>query len=328
MIPLSALSAGLSGGFQGTYTAVSGWPHDFDKIATPAGVSAADVAPNGDIFMSMQHGPPHVTVWSPDGSLKSRWSPGTVTTPHGLRVRADAGGRVEVWVCDTAGTHQLQAFSAEGRLLRAFGQRNVSGTSLHPLQFGNIADVAFSRDGSKAVVVDGDGGPNNRVVVIDLAGDGTRALRSWGGIGGPGTVGRFNISHGVAVDGCDRVWVADRANRRVQVFTMEGKHLATWSCFDEQPYGLRMFPAAPGAPTASVLVTGGGAGGGVKNWMAVLDFAQQCDAPAALGSCAVAYRFEGDVDSTAHFSAIDPRSLDVYTCEVTINRFRKWAHRP
>ena len=35
--------------------------------------------------------------------------------------------------------------------------------------------------------------------------------------------GKFNISHGVAIDACSRVWVADRANERLQVFDLAGK---------------------------------------------------------------------------------------------------------
>ena len=105
-----------------------------------------------------------------------------------------------------------------------------------------------------------------------------KVVTSWGGLGGPATKGKFNISHGVAIDHCNRVWVADRcahqtcchlttrqefrirllcklndcgwlsggcgrANARLQIFDLSGKWLATWNCMDEPPYGVRMFGA-------------------------------------------------------------------------------------
>jgi DNA-binding beta-propeller fold protein YncE len=53
-----------------------------------------------------------------------------------------------------------------------------------------------------------------------------RFLRAWGGPGlGPG---QFNVPDGVSVDPAGHVYVADREQNRIQKFTWDGRHLATW----------------------------------------------------------------------------------------------------
>lgn len=49
--------------------------------------------------------------------------------------------------------------------------------------------------------------------------------------------GEFDLVHDVALDKQGRVYVADRANSRVQVFDAEGKFLAKWTEIG-QPWGL------------------------------------------------------------------------------------------
>jgi DNA-binding beta-propeller fold protein YncE len=49
--------------------------------------------------------------------------------------------------------------------------------------------------------------------------------------------GQFATAHGLAIDKEDRIYVADRGNKRVQVFDSSGKHLADWSGFGN-PFGL------------------------------------------------------------------------------------------
>ena len=59
---------------------------------------------------------------------------------------------------------------------------------------------------------------------------------SWGGPGdGPG---EFEIPHGIRVEG-GRVYVADRQNNRIQIFTLGGEYLEEWGGF-LQPCNLFM----------------------------------------------------------------------------------------
>lgn len=48
------------------------------------------------------------------------------------------------------------------------GVAGKSGTSLHPLMFGDVADIAINDEGV-LYIADGDGGVNNRVVKVELS---------------------------------------------------------------------------------------------------------------------------------------------------------------
>ena len=43
--------------------------------------------------------------------------------------------------------------------------------------------------------------------------------------------GQFRGAHGLAFDSKGRLFVADRGNRRIQIFDQDGKHLDTWYQF-------------------------------------------------------------------------------------------------
>ncbi|NCG17766.1 MAG: hypothetical protein GWP91_01970 [Rhodobacterales bacterium] len=65
---------------------------------------------------------------------------------------------------------------------------------------------------------------------MKFAADGT-FLRLWGG--GPDASGSqdgvFNFPHGIAIDYRDRVYVADRDNKCVQIFDTAGTFLGKWT---------------------------------------------------------------------------------------------------
>jgi DNA-binding beta-propeller fold protein YncE len=102
------------------------------------------------------------------------------------------------------------------------------------------AECAFSRTTNEIVVADGYG--NRRIVVFDAK---TGAFkRMWGAFGRPpvdhpagvpyGEPGKFDggegpehfgIVHAVRVSNDGLVYVGDRDNRRIQVFTLDGKYL-------------------------------------------------------------------------------------------------------
>jgi DNA-binding beta-propeller fold protein YncE len=68
-----------------------------------------------------------------------------------------------------------------------------------------------------------DGYGNCRTHRFTASGD---LLQSWGV---PGTgPGQFNLPHGIWVHDDGRVFVADRENDRIQIFSPEGEYLAEW----------------------------------------------------------------------------------------------------
>jgi hypothetical protein len=84
-------------------------------------------------------------------------------------------------------------------------------------------------------------------------------IKSWGGYGyGPG---EFRGAHSLAMDSQGRLFVADRGNRRLQIFDQEGKHLETWYQFSRVsgPYierrAIRSTPSIP-SPTTTTIPAG------------------------------------------------------------------------
>ena len=60
-------------------------------------------------------------------------------------------------------------------------------------------------------------------------------IKWWGGKGKE--PGQFNTPHSIAVGGSGRIYVADRANDRIQIFDADGKFLDQWKNFGT-PWGL------------------------------------------------------------------------------------------
>lgn len=148
---------------------------------------------------------------------------------HGLEVDHEDN----IWVTDTE-THQVYKFSPEGEVLLTVGEREVAG--LDGTHFDQPTDVAVAPTGEFYV---SDGYGNSRVA--RFAADGTFLL-DWGEPGeGPG---QFNLPHGIALDDEGRVYVADRTNLRIQVFTPDGEFIEEWASDAwARPWGLQTTPA-------------------------------------------------------------------------------------
>jgi DNA-binding beta-propeller fold protein YncE len=83
-------------------------------------------------------------------------------------------------------------------------------------------DLAFGA-GGEVFLLQGHGRGEPRVLKFDKGG---KLTKSWGGQGtGPG---QFDTSHSIVVDAKGLVYVADRQNRRVQIFDGDGKYIMEW----------------------------------------------------------------------------------------------------
>ena len=83
--------------------------------------------------------------------------------------------------------------------------------------FRQVTDIAWDKSNNAYI---SDGYINSRIAKVDKDG---KWLKSWGE---PGSEpGQFDTPHSIALDAEGNVYVADRGNRRIQVFDGEGKFL-------------------------------------------------------------------------------------------------------
>jgi DNA-binding beta-propeller fold protein YncE len=88
------------------------------------------------------------------------------------------------------------------------------GSGAQGEQFNRPTDVAWDSDGNIYVA---DGFGNSRIAKYDRNG---KWVKNWGQTGTQ--PGQFSIVHGIAIDAQNNVYVADRGNRRIQVFDSNG----------------------------------------------------------------------------------------------------------
>ncbi len=136
--------------------------------------------------------------------------------PHRIRISPHDPER-RVWVVHES-AHQIFVFSNDGsELLMTLGEKNVPGDD--ETHLGGPQDVAFLPDGRVLVA---DGFINSRVIILDADGNYLDEF----GRAGEGR-GEFNVVHSLAVGPNGRIFVADRNNRRVQVFNQTTR-AAVW----------------------------------------------------------------------------------------------------
>jgi len=185
---------------------------------------------------------------------------------HSVKIDRDDN----IWAADK-GSDMVIKFNPEGRVTMVFGRKQeASDEGTAPLRhlkpplppvdgmFRQVTDMAWDAAGNTYI---SDGYINSRVAKVDKDGN---WLKSWGEPGdGPG---QFNTPHSIAVDAQGSVYVADRGNRRIQVFDGEGRFLRQMTIDVPAPPNTRPAignkPAAttgtmaPGAPWAICITPG------------------------------------------------------------------------
>ncbi len=200
------------------YKPVAGWaksPADVPMV----GVNGLDVDSKGRVYAAGGEENP-ILVFAPDGKLLRAWGKGTIKSKHGVRIFKD-----RVYVADID-LHQMYEFTLDGKLLRSFGTRGKAGLGKN--EFNQPTDIAFGPDGDIFIT---DGYGNSRVV--RLKPDGSFRL-AWGSKGNK--PGEFVYPHNIVID-AGKVYVADRGNNRIQIFTTEGRFLKQWRHVGK-PFGL------------------------------------------------------------------------------------------
>ncbi len=137
-----------------------------------------------------------------------------------------------LWAIDK-GSDMIVRFNPEGHVTMVFGRKKEASDEAAPWtrvnpprpavdgQFRQPTDVTWDPAGNIFI---SDGYINSRVAKFDKDG---RWVKQWGGPvppedrGNP-KPGQFNTPHSIASDAKGNIYVADRNNRRIQVFDPEG----------------------------------------------------------------------------------------------------------
>lgn len=186
------------------------------------GAITAVTCDRNDNLYVFHRGKQPIAVFDKTGKFLRGWGDDHVKTAHGLRLDPEGN----IWTTDL-GTHQVIKYDPTGKVLLTLGQKNKSGATRDT--FNKPADIAFTPKGDVYVA---DGYGNSRIVKFGADG---KYLFEWGQKGKE--PGDFNLPHAIFLDGAGKVYVGDRENNRVQVFTPEGKFVEQWKDTGS-PYGL------------------------------------------------------------------------------------------
>jgi DNA-binding beta-propeller fold protein YncE len=223
LLVISAFGQEVKSGPPLPHKLVPNWPQ-LPKGWNFGECSGVDVDKDDNVWV-FHRGKRPVIQFDKTGKVLQAWEDVPVTSSHGIRVAPDGN----VWAVDVAG-HTLFTFSPQGRILQVIGNAGkAAGTMTSKDAFNRPTGVAFATSGDYYV---SDGYVNSRVVRFGRDGI---YQKHWGQKGTAD--GEFNLVHDVTVDSKGRVYVADRENRRVQVFDADGKFLAKWSDVGS-PWGL------------------------------------------------------------------------------------------
>ena len=191
--------------------------------------SAVAVDSHDNLYV-FQRGDPPVLVFDRDGNMIAQWTQkdGVPADAHLVYVGPDDG----VYLADRD-AHQILKYTSEGELVMSLGNRHRAELQA---PFNHPADMCVAPPGSpltgEIFVADGYG--NSSVHHFSASGN------HIGSFGSPGSsAGEFRVPHSVRVSVDGRIYVADRENNRVQIFSPDGEFIEEWTDF-KKPMGIHI----------------------------------------------------------------------------------------
>jgi len=182
-----------------------------------------------------------VIAYNAAGDIVEEWTQwdDMLRRPHAIYI-SPWDEEKHVWIVDDH-NHVLYKFTNDGKqLVQTIGTKGEKGADAS--HFHRPTFMTFLPDGSMFV---SDGYNGNRVVKLDKDGAFVTAWGEPGERGGRETrPNYFNVVHGVAADPeTGRVYVSDRANRRIQVFEQDGTFVDQWPVGDLTNLQFLIIPA-------------------------------------------------------------------------------------
>ena len=164
--------------------------------------------------------------FAPDGKFVREIGRNLYAWSYAHTVRVDRDDNI--WAVDK-GSDMIVKFNPAGRVVMVFGRKKEASDEAGPWtrvtpprppvdgQFRQPTDVTWDPQGDIFI---SDGYINSRVAKYDKNGDWVKSF------GEPGSEpGQLNTPHSIAADRAGNLYVADRGNRRIQVFDPDGKLL-------------------------------------------------------------------------------------------------------
>jgi len=170
------------------------------------------------------------------GNFVKSFGAGLLQFAHGFTIDS----KDHLWITDgvppgakdAKGGHVVLEFDASGKLLRTMGKPGVP--AMPPDGFTEPNAVLIAPDGSIFVAQNHTNDYKGQPRVMKFSADG-KFIKEWGTSGkGPG---EFGMPHCLALDSKGNLYVGDRDNNRIQIFTQDGKLLGQLTQFG-RPSGI------------------------------------------------------------------------------------------
>ena len=210
---------------QYTYEVIEDWAK-FPPGWSLGNVSACAVDSQDRVYLFQRSDPP-IIVFDRDGNFLSSWGDGSTTFAHGIYIGAD-----DIIYLTDRDDHLALKYTLDGRPIQILGTRGQysdtgceepEGTVLRAGgPFNMPSGIVPSPSGDLYVA---DGYRNCRVHRFSAAGE---LISSWGN---PGKTApnEFHVPHDLWVDRQGLVYVCDRENDRIQVFSAIGEFKTMWT---------------------------------------------------------------------------------------------------
>ena len=206
------------------FEAIEGWgqlPPGFSYEAQIPGL----VVDSQDRVYVLNRGKHPLIIFDSQGNFLGSWGDQLFTRPHALCIGPDE----TIYCVDDEG-NAIHRFTLDGKLISSITVDQPAQTGYRPGYAHSVerAGPPFHHPTDLAIA------PNGDIYVSDGYGnarihrytpDGKLSL-SWGQPGdGPG---EFVTPHGLCIDKQGRVYIADRQNMRIQIFTPDGEFITQW----------------------------------------------------------------------------------------------------
>ena len=241
------------------YQTIEGWAKMPDG-RTWGSTSAVDIDKDGtSIWVAERCGAnsclnstlPTVMKFDSTGKMVASFGAGLMIFPHGIHVDKDGN----IWVADGQDNlprrprgaaadsplppapakiigHQIFKFSPKGELLMTMGK---AGGGKDAEFFYQPNDILVAPNGD-IFACEGHSSTDTstaRILKFDKTG---KLIAKWGDKKGTGSL-QFDQPHALAMDSKGRLFIGDRGNNRIQIYSQDGKFLDSWMQFS-RPSGI------------------------------------------------------------------------------------------